>query len=101
MQLLRGGESKGEKPVARETIKLKQIMERKRIFSKEHGLGDDADASNRLICSRIIVINFLVYWTPGIGQWKLITDKRDCCWICDQQIYGLLFWDKDYIAQKY
>ena len=80
MQLLRGGESKGEKPVARETIKLKQIMERKRIFSKEHGLGDDADASNRLICSRIIGHRREM---PGIGQWKLITDKRDCCWICE------------------
>jgi len=21
---------------------------------------------------------------PGVGQWKVITDKKEACWICDQ-----------------
>lgn len=43
MQLSRGGENEDEKPVARESIKLKQIMERKRVFSQENKFAEDAD----------------------------------------------------------
>ena len=40
-QLTHAFESKGEKPIARQTIKLKQIMKRKRIFSLVNDLADD------------------------------------------------------------
>lgn len=53
-QLARGAENEGEKPVAREAIKLKQILERKRIHSKEHRLSEDADSKSRLICTRFL-----------------------------------------------
>ena len=37
---------------------------------------------------------------PGSGQWKLITDKREDCWVCDLEVYGLVFWDYEKIAEK-
>lgn len=29
---------------------------------------------------------------PGSGQWQMLTEKADECWICDRHIYTLLFW---------
>jgi hypothetical protein len=29
---------------------------------------------------------------PGSGQWKILTEKGDQCWICDKHIYSLIFW---------
>lgn len=54
MQLERGGEKEGEKPIAREAIKLKQIMKRKRIFNKEHEFAIDSNTEQRFICTRIL-----------------------------------------------
>ena len=42
-QLTSGREMEGEKPVARETIKVKQNMERKRIFSLVNEFTDETD----------------------------------------------------------
>jgi nitrogen-specific signal transduction histidine kinase len=81
MQLARGGEKEGEKPVARESIKLKQIFDRKRLFSKEHQFTEEPNDTERLICTRVLNHKQDI---PGIGQWKVITDKSEKCWICDQ-----------------
>jgi len=98
MQLARGGEDEGEKPVARESIKIKQILKRKRIYSKVHKFAEDADSSQKMILTRVLDHKRDI---PGIGQWKVITDKRETCWICDLHIYGLIFWDPDIITQKF
>ena len=34
---------------------------------------------------------------PGSGQWRLMTDNNKGdhdCWICDKQIYSLIFWNE-------
>ena len=64
MQLDRGGENEGEKPVARESIKVKQILKRKRMFSKEHKFAEDANSSSRLILTRVLNHKLDI---PGIG----------------------------------
>jgi len=45
---------KGEKPVARETIKIKQNKERKRIFSLVNDFGGDTQEESVMILSRIL-----------------------------------------------
>ena len=50
-----------------------------------------------LTCTRILGHKLDM---PGSGQWKMITDKQDECWICDQSNYSLIFWDADFIAKK-
>lgn len=33
----------------------------------------------------------------GSGQWKFFTEKvngENDCWICDRQIYSLIFWNE-------
>jgi len=37
---------------------------------------------------------------PGSGQWKLISSRHEECWVCDQEVYGLVFWDDEIIAEK-
>ena len=29
---------------------------------------------------------------PGSGQWQMLTEKHDQCWVCDKWIYGIVFW---------
>ena len=53
-QLTLGAEGEGEKPVARETIKIKQIMERKRIHSLVNEFSDDNASDSRMIFTRIL-----------------------------------------------
>ena len=80
-QLTEAFEQKGEKPVARETIKLKQIMKRKRIHSLVNDFAEDPNQeASILTCTRILGHKLEM---PGSGQWKMITDKKDECWICD------------------
>jgi hypothetical protein len=81
MQLARGGEKDGEQPIARDSIKLKQIFNRKRMYSKENNIGQEVDDQQKLICTRVLNHKQDI---PGIGQWKVITDKTEKCWICDQ-----------------
>ena len=66
--------------MARETIKVKQNMERKRIFSLVNDIANDTAESSRCILTRIMGHKVDM---PGSGQWKLITDKSDECWVCD------------------
>ncbi len=96
-QLSMGQEVEGEKPVARETIKIKQNMERKRIFSLVNEFADDSATDSRMIFTRVLGHKQDM---PGSGQWKLIKDKHEECWVCDQEVYGLVFWDADMIAEK-
>ena len=91
-----GHEQKGEKPIARETIKIKQNMDRKRIYSLVNDFGDD-NLESTMIFTRILGHKEDM---PGSGQWKLIKDKLEDCWICDQEVYGMLFWDPRDIAAK-
>jgi hypothetical protein len=30
---------------------------------------------------------------PGSGQWQMLTEKHDHCWVCDKWIYGIVFWN--------
>jgi hypothetical protein len=35
---------------------------------------------------------------PGSGQWKIITAQQpgqEPCWVCDRQIYSLIFWNEN------
>jgi hypothetical protein len=96
-QLANAEEATGEKPIARETIKVKQIMERKRINSLVNEFAGADSSQDRMICTRILGHKLEM---PGSGQWKLITDKQEECWISDQQIYGLVFWDRHRINQR-
>lgn len=31
---------------------------------------------------------------PGSGQWKMIDDNQGDCWICDREIYSIIFWNR-------
>ena len=79
-QLTDGQEEAGEKAVARETIKIKQNMQRKRIHSLVNEFADDQTSDSRMIFTRILGHKIDM---PGSGQWKLITEKREECWVCD------------------
>jgi len=70
-------------------------MERKRIFSLVNEFADDNATDSRMIFTRILGHKMDM---PGSGQWKLIKDRHEECWICDQEVYGLIFWDEDMIA---
>jgi len=96
-QLADGKEAEGEKAVARETIKIKQNMERKRIHSLVNEFADDQASDSRMIFTRILGHKIDM---PGSGQWKMITDKREECWICDLEVSGLVFWDYEKITEK-
>ena len=32
---------------------------------------------------------------PGSGQWRMITDLNDQCWVCQYWKYALVFWNED------
>lgn len=67
--------------MAREAIKLKQNFERKRIYSLVNDFPRDVIASeSRMIFTRVLGHKQDI---PGSGQWKLISDKTDECWVCD------------------
>ena len=73
-------------------------MERKRIYSLVNDFGvDDNATESRMIFTRILGHKKDM---PGSGQWKLIRDKHEDCWICEQEVYGLIFWDPEQIAAK-
>ena len=73
-------------------------MNRKRAHSLVNDFAEDPNHPvNVLTCTRILGHKLEM---PGSGQWKMLTDKHDECWICDQSNYSLIFWDKDYIAEK-
>ena len=59
--------------------------------------GDDTATDSRMIFTRVLGHKPDM---PGSGQWKLIVSKNDDCWVCDQVVYGLVFWDDRVIANK-
>ena len=71
---------KSEPDVAQETIKLKQIMTRKRYESKENKFGEEASKDKKLIILRYLGHKFDI---PGSGQWKIFDKHHQKCWICD------------------
>ena len=72
-------------------------MERKRIHSLVNQFGDRQDIGGRMIFTRILGHKWDM---PGSGQWKLISDMSEECWICEQEVYGLVFWDAERINKK-
>ena len=59
--------------------------------------GEEVGSDLRLIFTRVLGHKEDM---PGSGQWKLIRDRTDDCWIYEQEKYGLIFWDPDHIAMK-
>ena len=96
-QLSTGKEEDGEKPIARETIKVKQNMERKRIFSLVNEFSDDTATDSKMIFTRILGHKEDM---PGSGQWRLIQERHEECWVCDQEVMGITFWDPDHISRQ-
>ena len=73
-------------------------MQRKRI----HSLVNDFTESANIVDDRMIFTRVLGHKLdmPGSGQWKLIKDKREECWVCDQEVYGLVFWDPAVVSGR-
>lgn len=82
--------------LARDTIKLRQIMQQKRIEQKAIEFPKDPD-SKQMILSRVIGFKEQM---PGSGQWRMLDDPVDQCWHCDQWIYSLIFWDAETIGKQ-
>jgi len=32
---------------------------------------------------------------PGSGQWRMIDNDAQDCWICDRAVYSLIFWNEE------
>ena len=32
---------------------------------------------------------------PGSGQWRMIDDDTQDCWVCDRVVYSLIFWNEE------
>lgn len=75
----------------REAVKIKHINNGKRIV--QNGSTEDKfiDIGSKLILSRYLNHKQDI---PGAGQWQLITDKQDHCWICDHEMRGYVFWHR-------
>ena len=40
---------------------------------------------------------------PGSGQWRMIStanDSQERCWLCNLEIYSLVFWSRDFGVQS-
>lgn len=72
-------------------------MERKRIHSLVNDFAEDSSNQNRMIFNRILGHKPEM---PGSGQWRLVTDNSEDCWICNQDVYGLVFFDQKHIGKK-
>ena len=85
-----------ERNIARESIKVKQIMQQKRIESRVTQFPRNDDAANFIFTRHIGLKESM----PGSGQWKMVTDNDDACWHCDQWTYTLVFWNKEAIGER-
>ena len=85
-----------ERNLASDAIKVKQILQQKRIESRVTEFPRNDDAVD-LILTRHIGIKESM---PGSGQWRMLTDKHDACWFCDQWVYSLIFWDEATISKN-
>jgi hypothetical protein len=36
----------------------------------------------------------------GVGQWRLSSAEENNCWVCDHQIYTLIFWTESYARKE-
>lgn len=45
--------------------------------------------SQRLIIQRNIGFKDII---PGSGQWAVLTDKKEECWICNQSVMTIFLW---------
>ena len=78
-----------EKTFLRESVKIKQINSGKRIV--QNGATDDKffDIETKLILMRYLHHKETV---PGSGQWQIMTQKDEHCWLCDKEMKGFIFW---------
>ena len=60
----------------------------------QNGSTDDQqiDHDKKLIFSRYLLHKKEI---PGSAQWRLMTEKKEHCWICDKESKGYIFWHKD------
>ena len=74
-----------------ESIKIKQLNNLKRIV--QNGSTDDSFFADdqKLIFTRYLMHKQEI---PGSAQWRMVTDKKEHCWICDKEIKGYIFWHK-------
>ena len=75
-----------------EARKIKHIHYHKKVESKHEDSLDPQEKT--LIFSRKLGHKIDI---PGSGQWKMVTGetKRDNeCWVCDRQVYTLIFWNE-------
>ena len=73
-------------------MKIKQLNNLKRIV--QNGSTDDKffSSDQKLIFSRYLMHSKEI---PLSGQWRMITEKKEHCWICDKQVKGYIFWHKN------
>ena len=60
----------------------------------QNGSTDDKffSSDQKLIFSRYLMHSKEI---PLSGQWRMITEKKEHCWICDKQVKGYIFWHKN------
>jgi hypothetical protein len=77
--------------VATETIRLKQILDQKKISI--HHNTDIEDHTNVLVCQRILGHKNDI---PGAGQWRVDYSLQvNECWSCGLHNYSLIFWSEN------
>lgn len=77
-----------------EQLNLKNIIKNKRGSVARQNVENDP--SEMLIFNR-----YLGHKTemPGSGQWRMIATQNDTqerCWICNLEMYSLVFWSRDF-----
>jgi len=70
-------------------------MQQKCVEQKAQDFPYDPEYK-KLIVSRIIGFKEQM---PGSGQWRLLKEREEECWHCDQWIYSLIFWDAKNIGK--
>lgn len=72
-------------------MRIKKVVGQKRIEC-QNGLAGNEKLFN--VDEKLILTRFLGHKDelPGSGQWRLLTEPKDDCWICDKYIYGYILW---------
>lgn len=52
---------------------------------------------NKLIFQRYLGHKNLI---PGSGQWRMLTETGQKCWICSGSIFTLVFWTKSFAKDQ-
>ena len=89
----------------RESVKLKHINNGKRLvqsgatdtnfFDLDTNLNKRTlEAGPNIEDGKLIFMRYLHHKNdiPGVGQWQIMTQRQDHCWLCDKEIKGYIFW---------